>query len=24
MGWLTLRMWNQAGFVLTGGRIAGP
>jgi D-alanyl-D-alanine carboxypeptidase len=24
MGWLTLRMWNQAGFVLTGSRIAGP
>jgi hypothetical protein len=24
IGWLTLRMWNQPGFVLTGGRISGP
>jgi hypothetical protein len=24
MGWLTVRMWNQPGFVLTGGRIAVP
>jgi D-alanyl-D-alanine carboxypeptidase len=23
-GWLTFRMWNQPGFVLTGSRIAGP
>jgi len=22
--WLTLRVWNQPGFVLTGGRVAGP
>jgi hypothetical protein len=24
IGWLTFRMWNQPGFVLTGSRIAGP
>ena len=24
IGWLTLRLWNQPGFVLTGSRITGP
>ncbi len=24
IGWLTFRMWNQPGFVLTGARVAGP
>jgi hypothetical protein len=24
IGWLTLRMGNQPGFVLTGGRVTGP
>ena len=24
IGWLTLRVWNQPGFVLTGGRLSRP
>jgi len=24
IGWLTRRVWNQPGFALTGGRVAGP